>query len=168
MLTKDSQAPGQARGDAVRFVYRNCRPRAGASLARTSSGRLCGSLTAVAMAGMAWLASVRCSTICPMLSQVNHWNVIGQRLDIQVVAPACVDLHGRSSNFVALLPQFGATNGIVVDPAWSVIEPLEDALLDAGYGFSCIALDDICDDASMIEMLTDWGWNGIGDKPTWL
>ena len=103
-----------------------------------------------------------------MLMQVNHWNVIGRRLGIQVVAPACVNLHGKSSNFVALLPQFGATNGIVVDPAWSVIAPHKYALLEAGYGFSCLALDEISDDTSMIEMLTDWGWNGIGDKPIWL
>ena len=53
VLTKHSRAPGQARGDEVRFVYRICRPRAGGGLAHTSSGRFCGSMTALAMAGMA-------------------------------------------------------------------------------------------------------------------
>jgi hypothetical protein len=104
----------------------------------------------------------------PMISQGEHWHRLAERLDILVIAPFSINLNGNAGAFTAMLPQFGGAAGMVVDPEWSAIEPFEVALIEAGYGFSCVALDEDCADASAKEMLSDWSWNGTGEKPLWL
>lgn len=95
-----------------------------------------------------------------MSVQHEYWQRTGARLGIEVIAPATVDLAGRSVRFAALLPQFGGPNGMLVDPDWSAIEPHVAALEAAGFSFSCVTIGSDADDASLWDMLRDWTWNG--------
>jgi len=85
------------------------------------------------------------------------------------VAPFNLELDGVQMHFTALLPQFGAPAGMVVDADWNVIAPHRHRLLAAGYGFSCVGpgepTDDVLDGS---EMLSDWGWTSASPKPAWL
>jgi hypothetical protein len=90
-------------------------------------------------------------------------------LDIEVVAPCHLDLSGVRMQFTALLPQFGAPAGKVLDADWASIEPHTSSLLTAGYGFSCVGSGDPADDiAGVQEMLSDWGWSATSPKPDWV
>ena len=67
----------------------------------------------------------------------------------------------------ALIPDFGAKNGMLIVSTFDQIEPFADEILRLGYGFSVIspADDYVRDDA--IEMLMDWGWTGETKPPSW-
>lgn len=57
---------------------------------------------------------------------------------------------------------------MVVDADSSVIGPHSDALLKAGFGYSCVEIDAEGDDESAREMLLDWGWTAKTEPPCWL
>jgi hypothetical protein len=103
-----------------------------------------------------------------MKSTAEHWRELGSRLGIEVIAPCELELDGRRVGFTALLPQFGAPRGMVVDADYDVIEPHRSSLLAAGYGYSCCELRDNAGEDPPIEMLADWGWSGESPKPNWL
>jgi len=103
--------------------------------------------------------------------ETELWKRLASSLNIAVVAPFAFESEGRRVEFTALLPQFGAPNGMVVDADWSLIEPRVNALLAAGYGFSCVSLGNEAHDDDLeasVEMLRDWGWNSHDAKPAWL
>ena len=83
--------------------------------------------------------------------------VVAHRLGIDIIAPFNVELSGAKMQFTALLPQFGAPAGMVVDADWNTIQPHQSSLLAAGYGFSCVEPPEA--DANIDEMLSDWGWS---------
>lgn len=95
-------------------------------------------------------------------------------MGIQVIAPVEVEVAGANAHFTALLPQFGAPAGMVVDANWDAIEPHKSALLAGSFGFSCVEAGDPADFddpermASVREMLADWGWSSGEPKPDWL
>jgi hypothetical protein len=109
-----------------------------------------------------------------MESDANYWRELGRRLGVTVVAPVEIELFGSKATFTALLPDFGAPCGMVVDADWGMIEPHESALLAAGYGFSCVSAGNVAyfDDPeaieSVCEMLADWSWSSASPKPNWL
>jgi hypothetical protein len=103
-----------------------------------------------------------------MTDEAGCWREIGLRLGVEVIAPARIRLAGSEARFTALLPQFGAASGMIVDAEWSAIEPHCAALNEAGYGYSCMALDDATGAETVVETLSDWGWTDTAPKPNWL
>ena len=109
-----------------------------------------------------------------MSAEADYWLDLAHRLGIEVIAPIEIELSGVQAPFTALLPQFGAPAGMVVDADWNAIEPHQSALVAAGYGYSCVGAGDLAelDDPEVIastrEMLADWGWSSASPKPDWL
>lgn len=101
-----------------------------------------------------------------MSTDAENWIVVAHRLGIDIIAPFNVELSGVKMQFTALLPQFGAPAGMVVDADWDTIRPHQSSLLAAGYGFSCV--EPPGSDANFDEMLSDWGWSSPLPKPDWL
>ena len=102
--------------------------------------------------------------------QSEIWQRLGKTLGIGVVAPFMFEAEGQRIEFAALLPQFGNSGGMVVDPDWSKLGLFAKSLLAAGYGYSCIELSDACIDEDLEgskEMLRDWGWSDSDPKPEW-
>jgi hypothetical protein len=99
-----------------------------------------------------------------MKTQIDCWNEVAEALDVRVEAPASITIGDRLIEFAALLPDFGAPKGMIADPEWAAIEPFADALVAAGYGYSCIVVERAGD---MREVLRDWGWSASSPKPRW-
>ena len=101
--------------------------------------------------------------------EISAWHAVANDLGIEIVSPCEVDLGQLGIlHATALVRNFGPKNGMVVDPAWSILKPFSNALLEAGYGFSRIKLGEY-ERARMIDVLRDWGWAGSRrTKPQWL
>ena len=100
-----------------------------------------------------------------MTTDAENWIVVADRLGIDVIAPFVVELSGVQTQFTALLRQFGAPAGMVVDRDWNNIQPHQSSLLAASYGFSCVGPPS---PDGGIDMLSDWGWTSPLPKPDWL
>lgn len=100
--------------------------------------------------------------------ETNYWQHLGNHLGIEVVSPFVFQSDQGPVEFTALLPQFGARQGMVVDGDWGVIGPHADALSDAGYGFSCCEGGEYDDTDPPLDMLRDWDWSSPKPKPDWL
>ena len=104
-----------------------------------------------------------------MNTDVERWLDFAHSLGIEIVAPFLLELDGVQMHFTALLPQFGAPAGMVVDADCDVLWPHRKELLAAGYGLSCVGPCEPADDvADGNEMLSDWGWSSASPKPNWL
>jgi len=103
-----------------------------------------------------------------METDAENWKALAHRLGIDIIAPFDVELSGVQMHFTALLPQFGAPAGMVIDTDWTAIEPHQSSLRAAGYGFACVEPGDPTDIISAQEMLSDWGWTSTSPKPDWL
>jgi len=101
-----------------------------------------------------------------MTTDAENWMAVAHRLGINIIAPFNVELSGVQTQLTALLPQFGASAGMVVDADWDTIQQHQSSLLAAGYGFSCVEPPE--PDESIDEMLSDWGWSSPLPKPDWL
>ncbi len=102
-----------------------------------------------------------------MTEEVNRWRTLASRLGVEVIAPATILVEGESVTFTALLPQFGAANGMIAHPDWETIEPHADALLKLGYGYSAVTLGSDVDDEGARAMLRDWSWSASEPTPQW-
>ena len=100
--------------------------------------------------------------------ETDYWQQLGKDLGIEVVSPFVFESGQGSVEFTALLPQFGAPRGMVVDGDWKVLGPHADALREAGYGFSCFEGRDYDDTDPPLDMLRDWEWSSTTRKPDWL
>jgi hypothetical protein len=100
--------------------------------------------------------------------ETNLWKRLANELHIEVVTPFSFDSTNGPVEFTALLPEFGAKRGMVVDADWDVINPHTDELLAAGFGFSCCGGGNYDDADLPIDMLRDWGWSSRAVKPDWL
>src|SRR5437016_5595810 len=103
-----------------------------------------------------------------MDSEAKHWLDVGRRLDIEVIAPFELDLGGLQLQFTALLPQFGAPRGMIVDGDSDLLWTHRKALVAAGYGYSCVEGTGPADFHVEREMLSDWGWSSELPRPDWL
>src|SRR5215813_92972 len=105
-----------------------------------------------------------------MISEIDSWRSIAATLGVKVISPVDLTMDGTRLTFTALLPQFGFAGGMIIDPDWSVIEPHTDALLRAGYGYSCISIGGRTPKSVdyVQDMLRDWTWNGsTAQRPDW-
>jgi len=103
-----------------------------------------------------------------MTSDAKIWVELASKLGISIVAPFGLEVAGSRVQFSALLPQFGARLGMVVDADCDLLWLHRGNLIDAGYGYSCVELDGSADLSSAQEILSDWGWSGTLQKPDWL
>jgi hypothetical protein len=104
-----------------------------------------------------------------MTSEAECWLNLGRRLGVEVVAPIEVRVGGDQMHFTALLPQFGAPLGMLVDSDSDLMWGRRDELVAARYGFSCVVCTESeIDLESVREMLADWGWSSDQPKPDWL
>ena len=102
-----------------------------------------------------------------MNPEIDSWWALALRLGVTVTAPASVFVGDEIVTFTALLPQFGARNGMIVDRDWGLIDPHSAALLKLGYGFSAVEIGTDDDDESAQEMLRDWGWSSSEPTHQW-
>lgn len=103
------------------------------------------------------------------VGQVQAWKRVAVELGFSVEAPCDVTLtDGTHVKATAHLKDFGGRNGMIVDPVWAILKPHAQALEASGYGYSCVTLDQSSDRASIIEVLSDWTWTGVGPAPAWL
>jgi hypothetical protein len=103
-----------------------------------------------------------------MAVEHESWRSIAEALGVQAISPFDLTIDGARVIFTALLPQFGGSAGMIVDPDWSIIEPHANALIREGYGYSCISIAGSLP-PDMQGVLADWGWNGPAEeKPDWL
>lgn len=98
----------------------------------------------------------------------NYWQRLGNHLRLEVISPFIFQSTRGPVEFTALLTQFGALRGMVIDADFKVIEPHADALRDAGYGYSCCNGGEYDEARPPLGMLRDWGWSSETPKPTWL
>jgi hypothetical protein len=96
------------------------------------------------------------------LDQITTWRAVGIDIGVDVVAPCRIVLSNGTTVEATALVKVGPPNGMVVDPKWEVLKPYVDGLLDDGFGYSVVRLDEPYDPAGdragMIEVLVDWGW----------
>ena len=93
-----------------------------------------------------------------MDQQILAWRRVASELGVRVVTPCQITLNSGQTFLATALVEVGPPNGIVVDTDWQVLRPHATALVDEGYGYSAISLDDDFDRSGMVEVLRDWGW----------
>jgi hypothetical protein len=101
--------------------------------------------------------------------QSKLWLTVAEQLGIEVVAPLVMRLDdGADLRAAALIKNFGARNGMVVDPDWHTLSPVRTALFTGDYGYSAVNISGYALSA-VVEILSDWGWTGAPDDyPAWL
>lgn len=94
-------------------------------------------------------------------------------LGLKIVVPYTLDIRsGLQIRALALLPQIGAENGMLIVDSFAELKGIANELVDAGYGYS--VLDDPLpsteyDLHSYIEMFSEWGWGATNEtKPDWM
>jgi hypothetical protein len=95
--------------------------------------------------------------------EVQFWQKAAADLGIDVVTPFETTLtDGTRVEVSALVRDFGAKRGMVVDANYDIIQPYTKKLVEDGYGFSSNFGEspESYDRDSMIEILADWGWSG--------
>jgi hypothetical protein len=101
-----------------------------------------------------------------MIDQVKAWNEVAQDLGIQIDAPCEIQLpDGTRIKATAHIKQFGAENGMIVDPVFAVLRPYTKALLANGYGFSAMSLGVNRED--LVDVFVDWSWSAPEPPPVW-
>ncbi len=104
-----------------------------------------------------------------MIDQVKAWRDLATEFGIEVIAPCNIRLKdGSRVQATAHVKQFGAANGMIIDPDYAVLMPHKDALIANGYGYSTVELSEQSDRAMTIEMLADWSWSSPQPHPPWL
>ena len=108
-----------------------------------------------------------------MKKLVDIWSDAARTLGLDILTSGVLTLDsGKEIYYDVLLKQFGYENGMIIVNDFNRIERETDAILDAGYGFS--TLDEPTSDEDytlegIIDLLSDWTWNGPPDKrPEWL
>jgi len=100
----------------------------------------------------------------------SQWQKAASELGIACQSPyTLVMSNGERFEFEVLLPQFGATRGMLLGTEFNAAAA-QAATLE-GFGFSYLdagSVDEPFKLSEYIECLTDWGWVAKGDPPpTW-
>lgn len=85
------------------------------------------------------------------------WLLYTERFGLQVEVPFVLDENTMSLEFPVLLKQFGAPRGMLLVEQWEDIAPHETALVEGGFGYSCLSLP--TDNDALSDVLRDWGWS---------
>jgi hypothetical protein len=84
------------------------------------------------------------------------------RFDIE--SPFNIEIDSVTYRFQCLIRGYGAEKGMVIDEDYKKLEPVQSALIEMGYGFSCF---DILKDTSPVKdfindvLNNDWGKNAL-------
>ena len=91
------------------------------------------------------------------------WVQARNDLGIDVIAPASVDLGSETICAIAMLPEFGAPQGMLIFGHFSPSQRRaadEVAIREDGYGFSYLSASyETYDRSLFIATLDDWGWS---------
>lgn len=105
-------------------------------------------------------------------SEVRFWQKVSADLGVSLVTPVEISLsNGETIMLSALVKDFGAKRGMLVDANFALIQPYAKILVEDGYGYSSNFghSPESYDRHKMIEILADWGWSGPSkDRPAWL
>ena len=107
-----------------------------------------------------------------MWTSVDAYKPAAQSLGVKVLGETSVLARDRTLRAHLHFPEFGSSNGTLVfegfDPVWSY----RDELSQLGFSFSIFDISgegDYCSEQNLIELLSDWGWNGPPEQsPSWL
>ena len=99
----------------------------------------------------------------------RQWIELARRFGLRVQVPHVVRLGDRALEVPVLLKDFGAARGMLLVTDYDLIAEDADRIVETGYGFSCLSepQGEPVPDEPPLEMLSDWGWAGSGDPPTW-
>ena len=104
--------------------------------------------------------------------QKTYWKQIANEIHIEVsVDFDASNILGEWAKSVILIPYFGAPKGTFVIPMSSMDKVGSQAFQDKEYTASFFDLDllDLQDIKGIMDMLSEWGWDGPdADKPDWL
>ncbi len=87
-----------------------------------------------------------------------------EKKDFDIESPFNIEIDSIVYSFQCLIRGYGAELGMVIDEDYEKIEPVQNALREMGYGFSCF---DILKDTSPAEefindvLNSDWGKNAL-------
>jgi hypothetical protein len=99
----------------------------------------------------------------------RYWKEAGRRFGFRVISPYTLSLNNVTVTVAALLPEFGAPQGMLLVSDYSQLQPYLQDIETAGYGFSVLSADDSEPlQANVVEVLADWGWSGRVPEPSWL
>ena len=84
----------------------------------------------------------------------NVINELREKHKLEIVSPFSIHLNDEEITFDCLIKGYGASKGMVIDSEWEKISPVEKVLIDLGYGYSCL---EIQDSSGFSELLLDWG-----------
>jgi hypothetical protein len=105
-----------------------------------------------------------------MTALQKRWVHLASHFGLDVLIDVPIDFSG--STFVApvLLKNFGPKHGMVLVTSAGEVSAYAKRLVTAGYGFSTLGEPSMIEgsEASVIEVLRDWGWSGPGSAPAWL
>ncbi len=101
----------------------------------------------------------------------TKWCEIAARWKLRIETPFVVAVSSGSVTVPVLLRDFGASKGMLLVTDFKIIAPYSDELITLGFGYSCLSeprdpYDPSTDDASLREMLEDWGWTGSDSPPS--
>jgi hypothetical protein len=100
-------------------------------------------------------------------SSTSYWKQLSRDLNVAVEINTLVPGLEKIGAVSALLSDFGGKHGMIVVEDYDAIEMYVDEILEKGYCFSTVTVDDYCR-SDAIEMLQDWGWSSETDVPPWL
>lgn len=97
----------------------------------------------------------------------------GTDLGIQVIAPFELTLgNGRKLLVEALLPELGASKGMIVVRMYDDLREISDELVRLGYGYSVLdepLPNEDYDVETYVELFRDWGWGAENERrPGWM
>jgi hypothetical protein len=97
-----------------------------------------------------------------MFDEVKEWKALAMDLLIKIDAPCDVRLpDGTRVIATAHIKQFGAENGMIINPDPSVLR----SLIKYGYGYSSFSLAN--NRRALVGALEDWGWSSKEPPPPW-
>jgi hypothetical protein len=97
----------------------------------------------------------------------DAWMQVATRLGLHVDCPFSVTVGSDRVTVPVRLREFGAAKGMLLVTEYSTIRPYAEALVDLGFGYSCLSESVVSSD-SIVDVLNDWGWAGAGEQPDWL
>ena len=94
-------------------------------------------------------------------------------LGLRIVAPYFLTIReGVQINALALLPDLGASKGMIVVKDFVDLGSAGTELPIMGYGYSVFSeplTNDSYDLDSYVELFSDWGWGNVNErKPDWM
>ena len=93
-------------------------------------------------------------------------------LGLTVVVPFLLNVRdGIQIEALALLPQLGYCNGMIIVDHYDDLQGAAEELPGKGYGYCVLGEPQSSEEfdlESFIGMFSDWGWNNTAQAPRWM